>query len=1037
MNYTVYGVGLNGTENDSRTSINIKNNTDKSKTEGVGFEGVIISGMSVDGKAMDENTYKSLLKETDDVKEQIMASASDAKANLKALFNRLSGADAVRIDEDGFNLNEATPEDMVNIVDRIKIELAAHSDAYIPDLSGIDVSQIRQVVGSEGMAQAVAAKMQEAGLPLTETNKKDMAGALENFDKSSVSESAKNYLVENNLEPTINNIKLAESVSDKPNTGGEKLTAEQWQQLRPQAEKVIESAGLDNNEKNIDNAKVFIENGIPVTAKNLIYKNQLDELKLDFMDTVKKIADGMAQGQQAQDISLIRDYDAAAQVAGAIDTVMNATYEQVLSATEKYGSDVSIRSLEEACEQLKQSAGENQVNREAGLTAENKTAQTEEQGGRTVSDLSGTARSNYRLLLEVQILMTAQSGMYLYRSGISIHTVSIGTLHEHLLAYDEEQAMERIAKQLAQDIDSDEAAKNSGAAAIQYEQKNNVYIEMYQLSLATRRAIADIAYAPDVAIGAVYKENIQTRAAMSLANFADTGRNLRERFRQANQTYEAVGTAVRRDMGDSLKKAVESSAESILSSLGLDDSRANRDAVRILSYNNIDVTKENINQIKSIHATLNSLIDQMKPETVLDMIRENINPLTESIETVNEYLKQKNELSGNLDKYSTFLYKLDRTGGISEEERRAFIGIYKMINMYRKDAGNAIGALVKQGAEITMENLCRAYDSRKLYNMDTMVSDDTDIVSAQATRYYLNLFEATGPSVTPLTLREVNSERTINSRTVENFCESVQDAYDAAAEAEYMDAYMELVRAVADADNDVLRELEQAQQPVNISNIEAMQALMHGGAYGLILGSDSRKVQKIIDSVESEQELDRAFAELDGEKAFAADGETETGRVEETAETVDTYESVHEVLLKNKIINLLQNLSSRRDYRIPFMSGDGIGVMRLMLVSDEEDKGKISIHYEDDSFGEVSVEIKVRGNIADIYGMSRDESEAFEKKLNYAAENLKEKFGFDEVRIYNVQAEHPADIYYENAKDDAATSMLYKIAKNFIMDCLK
>ena len=376
-----------------------------------------------------------------------------------------------------------------------------------------------------------------------------------------------------------------------------------------------------------------------------------------------------------------------------------------------------------------------------------------------------------------------------------------------------------------------------------------------------------------------------------------------------------------------------------------------------------------------------------------------------------------------------------RAHGISDEERRAFIGIYKMINMYRKDAGNAIGALVKQGAEITMENLCRAYDSRKLYNMDTTVSDDTDIISAQATKYYLNLFEAAGSSVTPLTLRAVNSERAINSRTVENFCESVQDAYDAAAEAEYMDAYMELVRAVADADNDVLRELEQAQQPVNISNIEAMQALMHGGAYGLILDSDTRKVQKFIDSVESEQELDRAFAELD--KETSAVEETETGMVEETAKPVDTYESVHEVLLKNKIINLLQSLSSRRDYRIPFMSGDGIGVMRLMLVSDDEDKGKISIHYNDDSFGEVSVEIKVRGDIADIYGMSRYASEAFEQKLNYAAENLKEKFGFEEVRIYNVQSEHPADIYYENAKDDAATSKLYKIAKNFIADCLK
>ena len=28
-----------------------------------------------------------------------------------------------------------------------------------------------------------------------------------------------------------------------------------------------------------------------------------------------------------------------------------------------------------------------------------------------------------------------------------------------------------------------------------------------------------------------------------------------------------------------------------------------------------------------------------------------------------------------------------------------------MINIYTKDAGNAIGALVKQGADITMENL--------------------------------------------------------------------------------------------------------------------------------------------------------------------------------------------------------------------------------------------------------------------------------------------------------------------------------------------
>ena len=75
-----------------------------------------------------------------------MQSASDAKANLKALFNRLSGADAVKIDEDGFNLNDATPDDCVNIIERIKIELAAHCDTYTGDMSGIDVSKIEKVV---------------------------------------------------------------------------------------------------------------------------------------------------------------------------------------------------------------------------------------------------------------------------------------------------------------------------------------------------------------------------------------------------------------------------------------------------------------------------------------------------------------------------------------------------------------------------------------------------------------------------------------------------------------------------------------------------------------------------------------------------------------------------------------------------------------------------------------------------------------------------------------------------------------------------
>ena len=36
----------------------------------------------------------------------------------------------------------------------------------------------------------------------------------------------------------------------------------------------------------------------------------------------------------------------------------------------------------------------------------------------------------------------------------------------------------------------------------------------------------------------------------------------------------------------------------------------------------------------------------------------------------------------NEEKFSKFLYKLDRTNGITKEQRKQFIGIYQMMNIF-------------------------------------------------------------------------------------------------------------------------------------------------------------------------------------------------------------------------------------------------------------------------------------------------------------------------------------------------------------------
>lgn len=129
--------------------------------------------------AATDNTYEGLLKEADDVKSQIMASASSAKISLKALMMKLSGADAVKLDEDGFNLTDATPDDMVNIIEKIKIELAMHSDDYVNYGTAVSKDKIESVTGSAATAASVESRMQGADIAVNDESVAEVKGTLE------------------------------------------------------------------------------------------------------------------------------------------------------------------------------------------------------------------------------------------------------------------------------------------------------------------------------------------------------------------------------------------------------------------------------------------------------------------------------------------------------------------------------------------------------------------------------------------------------------------------------------------------------------------------------------------------------------------------------------------------------------------------------------------------------------------------------------------------------------------------------------------
>ena len=981
MTYTVLGANFNKDVATQGTSINYKENK-TAKNDGVAgaFAGVAISGGVT---AATDNTYEGLLKEADDVKSQIMASASGAKLSLKALMMKLSGADAVKLDEDGFNLTDATPDDMVNIIEKIKIELAMHSDDYVNYGTAVSKDKIESVTGSAATAANVESRMQGADIAVNDESVAEVKSTLEKSGElKPLSENTKNYMVANDIEPSIAGIYQAQaSTSSSISADGVTIgryanvvSDADFEALRPGIEKIIASAGLEVNDKTLADARAFIDAQIPVTKENLEYKAQLDaidieKIQADSDEMLNKILDNMKLGGKAENTlvtgSPIDD------IRTALDTINRAEYADAANVVSK-GETFTIASLK-----LEIDARSFSIEYSAASV---RTGNSEVRN--QASDVHQAADKAYDTLVTARVLMSANASIYLVKNNISILTTPIDELNSMLM---------------------------------EYEQADGMYAE------------AQIAYTDVLEARKTLNEIVRNPARV----FASM-------FDKMNETYEAVGTQIRGDLGDSLKKAVQGSADDIIKELGLEGTDEDKEAIKVLAANNMDMTKENVETVKSVNAMINNLIKNMKPETVLNMIKDGVNPMNASIEEVNEYLTEANDKASkdNEEKFSKFLYKLDRTNGITKEQRKQFIGIYQMMNIFTRDAGVAAGALIKQGAKVTMNNLMTAYNSRKHYDMDAVIDENTGMAEVSGTaNYYSALFMANGGLVTPNTLKNVDNSSGIGEQSVEMFIEQLEDNYDAAAEEQYNEEYLKEQQAAVQAGADILRQIRNADTEINSGNIQAVKAFLESGQFPDIRGIKTTRdyARNSIEKIGHKEKLSLMYEEMKDET------EEELQEVLSKAGDLDTqidvnYEGYLDLRLKDRTIGYIKNLALRHDYRIPYITDSGsTGMLKLTLVQDDDNKGRISVNMLSSVLGKVSVEAKADRDSLGMYIVSDTAvSDEGSQLLDDMEESLKEAFGFTNVYVNTTKSSDVPYVTYEAAADSVATDKLYEIAAQIV-----
>lgn len=993
-------------------SINILNKTlDNTASVKGAFAAVVVSK----GEKKMSGSYDDLLKEAEDVKTKIMESASDAKLGLKALMKKLSGSEAVKLGEDGYNLTDSSEEEMLTIIDKIRVELSMHSKNYRAYGSGVSKEAIEKATGSKVLANKITDKLEGLGLELEETDLEAIKDNLNKLDKlEELTQKAKLYIVENNLSASINDIYTAEFATSTTATKESQIREEDLASMETQLIRIVHESSCENLSGALENAKTLVRNDIAVTKTNLEKLEALDSLNISDMkltssksDIIDKMLENKLISKDISDLDLTSKFSKLELVKEAFDVSEKASYREVENLVST-GKDLTI-------ENLKKEINKNLYTSNFELEED-------------LSFRTNETNKAYVTLLETRILMSFSARSFLVNNADKIMTTPISKLNEALYS-NLTSANNNI---LAKDITKDNL--------------NNIV----DVSLA----LEEIKEAPVY----LYSKLINTNKtqSLSLSFTANVASQVNKVFSRYNATIEAVGTEVRKDLGDSITKAVANSAEQIMESLELEKNTANKDAIRILALNEMEETKENIYKIKEINETLKNLINNMKPETVLNMIRDGYSPMDTDINDLNKYLIMENDKASaeNEEKFSKFLYKLDQAQEISSSERKMFIGIYQMMNIFTRDAGESVGRLIKQGSAITMSNLMTAYESRKHEGIDVKIDAETGLSEVEGQiNYYSSLFMNSEKLVTPNTLKKVEDKYGILREGVEDFVNDLREEYDPELERELDYRYVNELKEAANVEDRLINDLKEKDMAINIGNLKAVKDFVESSNISLANYDNYRfdknnkieSLENVIEKIGHESDLSNYIEELKDASKEELEALVE-GRLTELNNPIDASNNMRQMAGEGTIDNLNYNLldmfrkSTRQfnyiansaknyDYRIPYMTQEGVGMMNISFgVKGSQNKAAdLAIELNSKNYGSTSLLLDINETSVNVALTIENSAAAYEELKSNIENVLRSEHGFNEV-LFSSRFEN------DNRKKETQISSqsLYEIAKDMV-----
>lgn len=554
-----------------------------------------------------------------------------------------------------------------------------------------------------------------------------------------------------------------------------------------------------------------------------------------------------------------------------------------------------------------------------------------------------------RQLEEVRLKLTTEAGLKLLNKGITLDTSNLQKIVEGLREIEDQYYKEML--------------KEAGVSSTD---------QSASLLKDTALKVEALKEAPSYVLGAT----IDHHGERNLEELHTEAIGMKVRLDKAEETYEALMTAPRKDMGDSITKAFRN-VDDILQDMGLETTSANQRAVRILGYNQMEITDASIQAVKEYDSKVNLLLDQLKPAVTVELIRRDLNPLEVPLDELTEQVKAIQEEIGATDeeKYSKFLWKLEKEDGITPEERKSYIGIYRLLNNVEKTNGAAIGAVVNNGMELTLKNLLTAARSRKSQGMNIEVDESfgmaesvtfekesiTDQIDAGFVQYQQEVIRRIMDNISPdklnqLTKDGVNGLMDLTLEKMEDKLEQVIE--DNRNDREYAFEMTEKLRSLAKTSKEAVQLLDSYEVEATIRNVSAT-AEFFTGSKNIFKELDeiadneySEMIAGLPDALEDAKTMQDKYEQVEAKVKQLIDDEYKN--------QVDTSNRADRLQLFSAGIALARRLSRSEHYEIPVMTGEQVTKMSLTVLEGTNESGKLHITMDSEALGRAEAEFSVK-----------------------------------------------------------------------------